>query len=689
MNEVFTAALSLLGSHAKLDRDKGALSFKVALLKVKRIEGGDGELSSLQQFLISYLKSDQIQNVKWENVFGHLEASRILIESSDNPAEIRMEDFLAIGLEFLENAEFRVRIVAGDILGSLCSAIDSNIYEKCEPKLIKSIKENLTRDIPDETSPENTTTTNGTSSIVTDTNSTSNGTFSAKDAKEIFHDTAGWKSLETSMKGLQSIIEGCGESFLRFVNMELLDLIFETLDHTNRFVRETGYYVCASLARYGVSSQAGSQTDVAGRLAQHLCIGLADNWSQVRLAASVATRQFFEGFQEEDKKLYFKSLLPPMCLNRYYLAEGVKLYNQETWRLVLGTTGRTSVALFIKEIVDFYVTQTESDNHAVREAACHCMAELSSKIEGEVVKPYVVRLLEALHFCFQDESWPVRDTACVACGNFILNFPEESKVKLGDFYPLFFANLHDPIPSVRQGAAVALTNVSKAYGEEALEVVFAQVAKDFDGIKDQKASSERYEGLDKGVATYGVIKQMRDNDLELHSNQQMYSCGSLAPKMGRKRGGGCMDHSFKRASEPWEAVDGCVYLISEMSHFPAALSRVEHFIPIMIKAAHHKHYTHYLHLLESINKVIPNMAKGLTKRVFKKYLEDLFEIIFESVSCESALTQSAAMDCLQFLNGFLGPSILRGRVEQYNPHYVSTLEKCFRTAGGPPDNMVY
>ena len=35
---------------------------------------------------------------------------------------------------------------------------------------------------------------------------------------------------------------------------------------------------------------------------------------------------------------------------------------------------------------------------------------------------------------------------------------------------------------------------------------------------------------------------------------QMYSCGSLAPKMGR--GGGCMDHKFKKPSEPWELADG-------------------------------------------------------------------------------------------------------------------------------------
>lgn len=39
----------------------------------------------------------------------------------------------------------------------------------------------------------------------------------------------------------------------------------------------------------------------------------------------------------------------------------------------------------------------------------------------------------------------------------------------------------------------------------------------------------------------------------------MYSCGSLAPKMGRgKRAGGCMDHQFKRPAEPWELTDGYV-----------------------------------------------------------------------------------------------------------------------------------
>ncbi len=31
--------------------------------------------------------------------------------------------------------------------------------------------------------------------------------------------------------------------------------------------------------------------------------------------------------------------------------------------------------------VEFYISQTEADNHAVREAACACIAELASKVK--------------------------------------------------------------------------------------------------------------------------------------------------------------------------------------------------------------------------------------------------------------------------------------------------------------------
>lgn len=46
---------------------------------------------------------------------------------------------------------------------------------------------------------------------------------------------------------LQSAINGCGRNFDPYIDPDLLELIFQTLNHTNRFVRETGYYVCGAL----------------------------------------------------------------------------------------------------------------------------------------------------------------------------------------------------------------------------------------------------------------------------------------------------------------------------------------------------------------------------------------------------------------------------------------------------------
>ena len=46
---------------------------------------------------------------------------------------------------------------------------------------------------------------------------------------------------------LQHMVEGCGSSFASHITPSLLELLFATLKHTNRFVRETGYKVLAAI----------------------------------------------------------------------------------------------------------------------------------------------------------------------------------------------------------------------------------------------------------------------------------------------------------------------------------------------------------------------------------------------------------------------------------------------------------
>ena len=55
---------------------------------------------------------------------------------------------------------------------------------------------------------------------------------------------------------------------------------------------------------------------------------------------------------------------------------------QATWAAVVGTQGPEIVASVITEVVEYYTLQSDADNHAVREAACHCIAELPHKVSS-------------------------------------------------------------------------------------------------------------------------------------------------------------------------------------------------------------------------------------------------------------------------------------------------------------------
>ena len=58
-------------------------------------------------------------------------------------------------------------------------------------------------------------------------------------------------------------------------------------------------------------------------------------------------------------------------------------------------------------------------------------------------------------------------------------------------------------------------------GDEVTTVVLEKVKEAFEKIETQPDTAEKYGGLDKGPATYGVVKKLRDNDMELHTDRQV------------------------------------------------------------------------------------------------------------------------------------------------------------------------
>ena len=81
-------------------------------------------------------------------------------------------------------------------------------------------------------------------------------------------------------RALHYAIEGCGPKFEPFITTDLLQVIFRTLGHANRFVRETGFKVIGSMIKSPDVSEATIESHWP-KVAQSLARGLADNWSQV------------------------------------------------------------------------------------------------------------------------------------------------------------------------------------------------------------------------------------------------------------------------------------------------------------------------------------------------------------------------------------------------------------------------
>ena len=600
----------------------------------------------------------------WEQRLGGLKLTNVIfrqcIQSQDTSTLV--DTTLRACTQLLEDSEVRVRWAVGDTLRIVSGLLGVVVWEHMKEPILASIQTNFDRDTSEPSSrlPPPSPDDDVVSSLLA-----SSYRPLPPGQGDMRHGTEGWKCLETSFRALQHIMEGCGgPQFRPYIDASLRALVYRALRHPNRFVREACQFILGSIAvSFKGTEEYYELMDLLPELCAELALGLSDNWSQVRYAASTSTRRLLveacESQEQRDAAL--KLLIPHMALNRYYVAEGVRLYSQETWRLVTDGRGKEWVAGCAPEVVSYYIQQSKADNHAVREAACACIAEMMSKVDEEAVSPFVPRLLKALMGCFKDASWPVRDAACLACGQAVRAFPEESRSILEELYALWFAHLWDNIYSVREDSAVALGDAARAYGEEAVARICKEVRDMLPKAHVQPADSKKAAGLEN-TTLFGVAAQRaeRANDADLHTDRTMFSCGSLAPKL--QRGGGCVDHGFAREKEPWEASDGAVYMLRELS--AVAPEQVVAFLPGLADISRLCHFSHCLVLQENIWKQLPVIAKNVGKKAFKAHLEDFLDPMFKGLVCGHRLCEVASGRCIAQLRDFIGVGIFTGRLTE-------------------------
>nr|CUU98152.1 hypothetical transcript [Hymenolepis microstoma] len=657
----------LLCAPKKLERDRGE-----TLLLEREYESN--ELKDIIEWIME--KSDNLH--QWEDLFGALTMSKILLEKvPTNSLDLFnfREDMIVKLPEVDSSWEYRVRIAAGELMGILCKLGGVDVFKRFLPRIKQGIVDNLNRDplnpIKEQEEAQKEL------DLVMDTNPNL-----SKSSLTLFHDTAGWKNLETWMKSLHYCVEGLGsERFKTCCDPDIITIVFKAVNHTNRFVRETGYDVMGTIIQNqgcggsGVGEDGQENVSDYIRVAQQLRIGLGDSWSRVRMAALRTTRLLFDVSPPpgQTHEGVYPILLPPLCLNRYYVAEGVKVFSQQTWCKVTGGRGREILTGIIVPTLDYYVEQSRADNHAIREAACASMAEVGIKLPQDALRPHLTRLLEALTTCFADNSWPVRDAACIGLGNLVSLFPKETReAGYNDLMSeRFLHNLVDCIPSVREGAAASIAKVLQGTNDSELEKMYLAFAeKQMDDIVNQPKDSKGASTMSRGSGGANVIvKKSADAHDPKHTNQVMYSCGSLAP--GAKKGGSgcCMDDTFQRPSQPWERADGAIRLIGEMGIY-APQKVTDKLLEKMVTAASLTHYPHYPYLLETACYTIKALCEGQQKSDFKRNLDFLLPVLAWAVSTDQPLPIAAAEECLATLSQVLGPTVLRSRIEC---HLESTI----------------
>ena len=149
------------------------------------------------------------------------------------------------------------------------------------------------------------------------------------------------------------------------------------------------------------------------------------------------------------------------------------------WRAVVGpTAGRALLLTHAELAAAYYLDMSRSQNHETSEAACAAMAELATVLPASTTATETVvrTMLQAVRACVQDPSWPVRDAALHSiaallqhCSQAVLAVerdetadPAAEVPTLAMFLAACTAHLSDPLPSVRNNAAAALTMACSA-----------------------------------------------------------------------------------------------------------------------------------------------------------------------------------------------------------------------------------
>jgi len=408
-------------------------------------------------------------------------------------------------------------------------------------------------------------------------------------------DTTGWSTLESHVSAYFEVLQCCGYPTIINVlsDSDVCELLITQCSiHRNRFVREAaiGFIqsICELIAHdEGVREQSGGKPTqqprtkeevikgykmstrwgLSRRITEALKTGLEDNWSRIRQASCKSALVFLAGLAEQEDEArsgFMAKLLPGICLNRFYAADGVKATAADTWRGIVGSRGRELICALIESFATSYAEMSKVNNHMISEAACSAMAELISRIDRNVVQTQLPRFVEALAACLADDSWPVRDSSCVATGVLLRHFGKEAiecdSEIIASFLDVCARHLQDAVWSLRENAALALGNACQSENAELSEKIKSFIT--------SYLNANLGKAIDATVGTRTISFLTSEQLLALEPASSPPSAPHNPKKVAWRQGGGwgcCLDCMETRAGDGCDISSGAVYLLREFA----------------------------------------------------------------------------------------------------------------------------
>lgn len=129
---------------------------------------------------------------------------------------------------------------------------------------------------------------------------------------------------------------------------------------------------------------------------------------------------------------------------------------------------------------------------------------------------------------------------------------------------------------------------------------------------------------------------------------------------------------FSREKAPWEVSDGALHLLRSCAAvYPDLVSEK---LPEASELATLRHFEHCWKLHETLWTVLPEVAAGIGKREAKAHLEPFIPPMFKDLRCGNQLCEAAAGRCVAFFRDWLGPTVLRGRLDDMQQRQLDGCE---------------